>query len=286
MQSNHNGAGLEANYCCPGVPTNGTNKFYVGLENSRLSLSETSPGPTHLYIYHPGQRSQWGDHWYPDGTVAPNTSIPGDFGPYFVPRPNHTAPLDRWHAVELMVKANTPGQADGRIAFWVDGVLIADYPSVRLREVATLGIDKVSLSFHINGTTPRENFKWYDNVVVARSYIGPRVSAPSRRFRTVSFCRWCAARRLAGTSGRDGRLRQPVLPLDERQVHAPVEHGRVELVRAEIGAEVARLAIVIIADVGERRGLVNGRRRAGFQVQVARHRVHKPVGLRTGQVAC
>jgi hypothetical protein len=36
----------------------------------------------------------------------------------------------------------------------------------------------VSLSFHINGSTPRENFKWYDNVVVARSYIGPLVGAP------------------------------------------------------------------------------------------------------------
>jgi hypothetical protein len=178
VQSNHNGAGIEANYCCPGVPANGMNKFYVGLENSRLSLSETSPGPTHLYIYHPAQRSQWGDHWYPDGTVAPNTSLPGDFGPYFIPRPIHTALLDQWHAVELMVKANTPGQTDGRIAFWVNGLLIADYPQVRLRDIDTLDIDKVSLSFHINGSTPRENFKWYDNVVVARSYIGPLVSAP------------------------------------------------------------------------------------------------------------
>lgn len=178
VQSNHNGAGVEASYCCPGVPADGTNKFYVGLENSRLSLSEVNPGPTHLYIYHPEQRSQWGDHWYPDGTVAPNTSIPGDFGPAFVPRPNLTVPLGTWHAVELMVRVNTPGQADGRIAFWVDGVLKADYPSVRLRDVVTLGIDRVSLSFHINGTTPRENLKWYDNVVVARSYIGPLVSAP------------------------------------------------------------------------------------------------------------
>ncbi len=153
VQSNHNGAGVEASYCCPGVPADGTNKFYVGLENSRLSLSEVSPGPTHLYIYHPEQRSQWGDHWYPDGTVAPNTSIPGDFGPAFVAQPNLTVPLGTWHTVELMV-VNTPGQADGRIAFWVDGVLKADYPSVRLQDVVTLGIDRVSQSFRINGTTP------------------------------------------------------------------------------------------------------------------------------------
>lgn len=179
VQSNHNGAGIQANYCCPGVPANGSNKFYVGLENSRGSTAEASPGPSHLYIYHPEQRSQWGDHWYPDGTVSPYTYLPGDFGPDFVPRPNYTPALDRWHAVEFMVKNNTPGQRDGRIAFWVDGVLIADYPSVRLRDIDTLDIDKVSLSFHINGDTPRENYKWYDNVVVARSYIGPLVSGPT-----------------------------------------------------------------------------------------------------------
>lgn len=173
VQSNHNGVGIQANYCCPGVPADGTNKFHVGLENSRTSEAEASPGPTHLYIYHPEQRSQWGDHWFPDGTVMPNTSIPGDFGPYFVPRPNYTPLLDSWHAVELMVKANTPGQQDGRIAFWIDGTLIADYPNVRLRDIDTLDIDRISLSFHINGSTPRENFKWYDNVVIARSYIGP-----------------------------------------------------------------------------------------------------------------
>lgn len=177
VQSNHNGASIEANYCCPGVPATGTNKFFVGLENSRGSTSEVSPGPTHLYIYHPEQRSQWGDHWYPDGTVSPNTSVLGDFGPNFVPRPNHTVPLDTWHAVELMVKTNTPGQRNGRIAFWVDGVLKADYPNVRLRDIDTLDIDKVSLSFHMNGSTPRENFKWYDNVVIATSYIGPLMSS-------------------------------------------------------------------------------------------------------------
>jgi hypothetical protein len=62
------------------------------------------------------------------------------------------------------------------IAFWVDGVLIADCPSVRLRDVDTLDLDKVSLSFHINGSTPRQNLKWYDNVVIARSHIGPTVT--------------------------------------------------------------------------------------------------------------
>jgi hypothetical protein len=35
------------------------------------------------------------------------------------PRPDR----DRWICYEFMVKANTPGQRDGRLAFWIDGRL-------------------------------------------------------------------------------------------------------------------------------------------------------------------
>lgn len=170
--SNHNGTGIFANYSGPGIPANGTNKFYVGLENSG-NAPETSPGPTHLYVYHPEQRSQWGDHFFPDGRVLPFDYLPGDYGPYFVKRPNFTPLLNKWYCVELMVKANTPGQRDGRIAYWIDGKLAADFLNIRLRDVDTLKIDKFDLSLHINGTTTRVNYKWYDNVVAAKSYIGP-----------------------------------------------------------------------------------------------------------------
>ncbi|MCI0723589.1 MAG: Ig-like domain-containing protein [Acidobacteria bacterium] len=179
--SSHNGLVIQAQYCCPGVPANGTNKFFVDIENSREVSSETTPGMTNTYIYHPDQRDIWGDHWYPDGRVVPFDLIPGDFGPYFVPRPNFTPELNRWYSYELMVKANTPGQRDGRIAWWIDGNLIADFQNVRLRDVSSLKIDQIVLGLHGTGSTARENKKWYDNVVVARSYIGPMVSsAPSQ----------------------------------------------------------------------------------------------------------
>jgi hypothetical protein len=177
--SNHNGIVITANYSTPGVPANGTNKFYVDVENSRETTSEMSPGMTNFYIYHPEQRTEWGDHWYPDGRVTPFDATPGNFGTNFVPRPNFTPELNRWYCYELMVKANSPGQRDGRIAFWVDGRLVADYPNVRLRDVSTLKIDKILLSFHIKSNTVRQNVKWYDNVVVARSYIGPMRTAPN-----------------------------------------------------------------------------------------------------------
>lgn len=172
--SSHNGIAIKAKYCCPGVPANGTNKFYVDVENSRDSTSEAIPGRTHIYTYHPDQRDQWGDHFFPDGTVIPYSSTPGNFGPYFVPRPNFTPEVNRWYSYELMVKANTPGLRDGRIAVWIDGKLIADFPNLRLRDTTNLKIDQVELGLHVKSNTIRQNLKWYDDVVIARSYIGPK----------------------------------------------------------------------------------------------------------------
>ena len=72
-----------------------------------------------------------------------------------------------------MVQANTPGQRNGRIAFWLDGKLLADFPNLRLRDVDTLKIDRFGLSFHIGSNPAGATKKWYDNVVAASSYIGP-----------------------------------------------------------------------------------------------------------------
>jgi len=72
-----------------------------------------------------------------------------------------------------MVKANTPGQRDGRIAMWMDGSLIADFPNLRLRDVPELRIDRFGLSLYIASNSKRENRMWLDNVVAATSYIGP-----------------------------------------------------------------------------------------------------------------
>ena len=72
-----------------------------------------------------------------------------------------------------MVKANTPGQRDGQITFWLDGVLAADFQNLRLRDIDSLKIDRFGLSFHIHSNPGGETKKWYDNVVAATSYIGP-----------------------------------------------------------------------------------------------------------------
>ena len=176
--SSHNGSSISAHYevgfqSTPGVPADGTNKFLANLENWRGDAATASPGDLNIYVYHPLQRSQWGDHFFPTGLVMPNTSIPFDFGPDFVSRPDIIPALDQWYGYELMVKANTPGQNDGRIAAWVDGKLVRDFPNLRLRDVAGLTIDRFALCFHIGSNPNGQSKKWYDNVVAAKSYIGP-----------------------------------------------------------------------------------------------------------------
>ncbi len=199
--SSHNGGGMSAHYfvdgnATPGVPADGYNKFLVEFESWRGDSSEPSPGMLNVYVYHPEQRTQWGDHFFADGTVLPWTYLPGDFGTEFVARPVIACDLDRWYCCELMVKANTVGLRDGRIACWLDGVLIADFPNMRLRDTDTLTINRFGLSLHSGSNPAGETFKWYDNVVAATSYIGPvytpggvarpRGSAPARAGRPTA----------------------------------------------------------------------------------------------------
>jgi hypothetical protein len=179
--SSHNGSSISAHYfingmATPGVKADGKNKFLANLENWRGEAATPSPGPLNIYIYHPDQRDIYGDHLFPTGAVLPYSATPYDFGPDFVKRPDVTPELDRWYCYEYMLKANTPGQRDGRITFWLDGKLLGDFGNLRLRDVATLKIDRFGLSFHIHNNPNGESKKWYDNVVAATSYIGPMVA--------------------------------------------------------------------------------------------------------------
>ncbi len=176
--SSHNGSMISAHYfdghnATPGIPADGTNKWLVNLENWRGEPETMSPGLLNVYVYHPEQRDNYGDHFFPSGLVMPNTSLPYDFGPDFVPRDEIISPLQTWQCWEVMVVANTPGERDGRIAAWIDGVLVADWQNLRLRDVPELTIDRFGIGFHIGSNPNGVTRKWYDDLVAAHAYIGP-----------------------------------------------------------------------------------------------------------------
>jgi hypothetical protein len=177
LGSSHNGSSISAHYfsngnATPGVRADGTNKFLVNLENWRGDAATLSPGYLNFYVYHPEQRDNYGDHWFPSGLVSPNTSLPYDFGPGFTPHEDIIPELDRWYCYEYMVKANAPGSRDGEVTLWLDGIQLVSFRNLRLRDVPGLKIDRFGLSFHIRDNAKGDK-KYYDNVVAATAYIGP-----------------------------------------------------------------------------------------------------------------
>jgi chitodextrinase len=167
----HNGLRITGRYPGPGTRPSGSNFFLVTIENSRYK-SEGEPGYSHAYVYHPEQDDLYGEHWYSDGTVGNGTQ---NFGQYFVARPNVLPARGVWLCYEVMIQLNTPGTRDGRVAVWQDGALIADWQNLRFRDVSTVKIDEIQLE---NGgkSSSQINDKWYDNLVLGTSYIGPMVT--------------------------------------------------------------------------------------------------------------
>jgi hypothetical protein len=83
-----------------------------------------------------------------------------------------------WHAVELRVKLNAPDASDGVVEGWLDGEKAAALRGLRLRELPDMAVEHVAFeaSFRgaLEGGPAHEVEATFDDLVVARSYIGPR----------------------------------------------------------------------------------------------------------------
>jgi hypothetical protein len=114
------------------------------------------------------------------GTFAPSALAPNmtpnaeghyDLIPNLSESPLRPVP-GRWYCVEIMLKPNTPGQEDGEMAVWVDGVLHDRAAGLRLRTTDNLKINGFWLQLALRKPA-RTGTVWCDDVVVAKSYIGP-----------------------------------------------------------------------------------------------------------------
>ena len=187
--SGHNGITISGGpYPGPGIrpPKDGTGFFLFLLQNNFMSLGgENQPGFSKVYAYWPYQRSGYGDHWFSDGSVIPYSPVIGNMGdwlaypaqyPDFVAMPKWQPYRGVWYCHEFMVRLNTVGQRNGVVAFWINGQLKGRWTNLFIRGIDSLRIDIARLSLS-NQHSERVNKKWYDNVVIARSYIGP-ISPP------------------------------------------------------------------------------------------------------------
>ncbi|MBL9134581.1 MAG: hypothetical protein JNK85_01870 [Verrucomicrobiales bacterium] len=147
-----------------GLKPDGTERFSTAVEPWGDWGRNPPPGRWNFYSYwHEMKVSRDGKFW----------------GNSFAVPESPVIPRDRWIAVEFMLKHNTPGKPDGAQAFWIDGVLQGHWTGINWRKSEALKANALTVESYITDrwTQNATNVVFFDNVVIARSYIGP-VKAP------------------------------------------------------------------------------------------------------------
>jgi hypothetical protein len=148
-----------------GLKPSGEERFSTALEPWGNWGRNPPPGRWNFYSYwHEMKKSGDGKYW----------------GNGFRPAEQPNIKKKEWICAEFMVKHNTPGQTDGEQAFWIDGKLLGHWTGINWRTSPTLFANALTLETYITDrwTKNRVNTVDFDNLVIARSYIGPSFAKP------------------------------------------------------------------------------------------------------------
>lgn len=150
-----------------GLRPAGDERFSTALEPWGNWSRWPAPGKWNFYSYwHEMQPSRDGRFW----------------GNSFLPEPQEEIRKNRWICAELMLKHNTPGQGDGEQAFWIDGRLLGHWQGINWRKTESLQANALTLESYVTDRWTKNpvNIVYFDNVVIARQYVGPAgVTEPS-----------------------------------------------------------------------------------------------------------
>ncbi|WP_201750063.1 hypothetical protein [Tautonia marina] len=118
----------------------------------------------------PGQWNFY-SYWH-EMTASPDGRY---WGNAFRPAEQPNIRKGEWICVEFMLKHNTPGEADGEQAYWIDGKLAGHWTGINWRTSPTLMANALTLESYVTDrwTKQEVNVVLFDDVVIARSYIGP-----------------------------------------------------------------------------------------------------------------
>jgi hypothetical protein len=129
--------------------------------------------------------------------------------------------FDRWYCIEVFVKLNTPGAADGELAAWIDGELKLLYTGREFRgstpaapAPSTAKIEAIGISGHYGGRTPvpQLQYSWQDDHVASTQPIGCQVLSVDFETNTTNPD--------GGITQWDGPANPPVMYLTDQVSHS------------------------------------------------------------------
>jgi hypothetical protein len=138
----------------------GDERFSTALEPWGNWGKWPAPGKWNFYSYwHEMLPARDGKHW----------------GNSFLPEPQKVIPKEKWICAEFMLEHNTPGEPDGEHAFWIDGRLLGHWRGINWRKSAALEANALTLESYVTDRWTKNpvNTVYFDNLVIAREYIGP-----------------------------------------------------------------------------------------------------------------
>jgi hypothetical protein len=143
-----------------GLKPAGDERFSTAIEPWGNYGKWDPPGRWNSYSYWPGMKASGDGKYWGNSFIEPS------------------APLikrGRWICVEFMLRHNKPGEEDGEQAFWIDGRLAGHWKGIKWRVSETLMANALTLETYVTDrwTKQQRNVVLFDNVVIARCYIGP-----------------------------------------------------------------------------------------------------------------
>jgi hypothetical protein len=96
------------------------------------------------------------------------------WGNSYRPAEPHYFEVGKWFCFEMMMQTNTPSNADGAMAYWVDGALIHREEGMMWRTSPTLALNRIRIQHYITESDANgfSNRVWFDDVVVSTDPIG------------------------------------------------------------------------------------------------------------------
>jgi len=115
--------------------------------------------------------------------VSTLNRVKGDDTGYFSFPQNEGTPIsvaaNQWHHMEIRLKVNTPGQQDGVLQMWVDGLLATNYENVIYCTIdAGFGWNTFLFTGYDNPSSPDNKQQYWDDITIQSSGID-RPAAPT-----------------------------------------------------------------------------------------------------------